>query len=285
MSERIGRDRVGVLAAIGNTPLVELSRVSPVGVQLFAKLECLNPGGSAKDRSSLAMLEAGIENGDIRPNTVIVESSSGNMGIGLAQACRRLSLRFICVADVKTTISNIRLMRAYGAEVVVVEHPDAQTHEFLDARITKVKELLRTVPNAYWPNQYENIASCQAHYDHTAREIVDALGSFPDAVFVPVSTCGTIAGLRRYFRHKGAATRVYAVDAIGSVIFGGPAGRRLVPGLGSSRRPSFIVPSDVDEVIHVTDFECILGCRLLASPRRSSSGLRRERLSWQPSAR
>lgn len=254
-----------MLAAIGNTPLVELNQVSPPGIRLFAKLEGLNPGGSAKDRSSLAMLEAGIHEGMIRPNTVVVESSSGNMGIGLAQACCRLGLRLICVMDSKTTPHNIRLMRAYGAELVVIDQPDSPARELLPARLAKVQELLRTVPNAYWPNQYENSANSRAHRDQTAREIVDELGTFPNAVLSPVSTCGMLGGLLQYFRAQGALTRVCAVDLVGSVVFGGAPAPRIIPGLGSSRESSLVTPSEVHEVIRVTDFDCVVGCRVLAS--------------------
>lgn len=265
MVPSLDRRRRGVLAAIGGTPLVELDRIAPHGVRLFAKLEGFNPGGSAKDRSSLAMLEDGLSKGEIHSDTVIVESSSGNMGIGLAQACRRLGLRFVCVTDVRTSGQNIRLMRAYGAEVIIVGCDDRQATGFLHARIDKVHEVLRTTPNAYWPNQYKNLATVRVHREQTAGEIVDALGQFPETVFVPVSTCGTLAGLLQYFRAKQATTRICAVDLAGSVIFGGASARRLIPGLGSSQQPSLIDPREVDDVVHVSDFECVVGCRVLAS--------------------
>src|SRR6266536_6504861 len=125
-----------ILSTIGHTPLVRLTRVLPdIPFRLFAKLEGFNPGGSAKDRPALNILEEAIEAGVIRPETVIVESSSGNLGIGLAQACRYLGLRFICVVDTKTTTQNIRILKAYGAEIDLVSEPDPVTGEFLEARI------------------------------------------------------------------------------------------------------------------------------------------------------
>ena len=115
----------GVLSAIGNTPLVRLSRVIPdARFKLYAKLEGLNPGGSTKDRPAFSIIRHAIDTGEIQPDTVVIESSSGNMGIGLAQACMYYGLRFICVVDPKTTMQNIRLLKAYGAQVDMVQEPD-----------------------------------------------------------------------------------------------------------------------------------------------------------------
>jgi 2,3-diaminopropionate biosynthesis protein SbnA len=259
------RTRLGILSTIGNTPLVGLSRLSLPGVQLIAKLEFLNPGGSMKDRAAFAMLREAQRRGAITEATVIVESSSGNMGIGLAQACSYLGLRFLCVTDVKTTSQNIRLLRAYGAEVIVVEKPHPVTNELLDARLAKVQEILSAHRDSYWPNQYENAACMRVHFEHTAREIVEELGFFPTVLFCPASTCGTVAGLLSYFREMSAPTRIVAVDLIGSIALGGMKGPRLIPGLGSARQSSFLDRGQVDEVVYVSEAECVRGCRLLAS--------------------
>ena len=144
----------GVLSAIANTPLVKLTRVLPdVKFDLYAKLELLNPGGSTKDRPALNIIRHGMEIGVIREGTVIVESSSGNMGIGLAQACAYYGLRFICVVDAKTTSQNIRLLEAYGAEVDLVATPDEQTGEYLHARIARVRSIVEQTENSFWPDQ------------------------------------------------------------------------------------------------------------------------------------
>jgi cysteine synthase len=124
--------REGILSAIGRTPLVRVTCVfTDINFHLFAKLEALNPGGSAKDRPAASIISHGIERGAIRPDAVVIESSSGNMGIGLAQVCSYFGLRSICVVDSKTTSQNIRLLKAYGAEVDVVIEPDPATGEFL----------------------------------------------------------------------------------------------------------------------------------------------------------
>src|SRR5437868_6128002 len=128
----------GILTAIGNTPLVPLSRLIPdLHFRLLAKLEALNPAGSVKDRSASRVVRRGIETGAIGPDTVIIESSSGNMGIGLAQACAYFGLRFICVVDSRTTLQNIRILQAYGAEVELVSCPDPVTGEYLQARLSR----------------------------------------------------------------------------------------------------------------------------------------------------
>src|SRR5437016_12608868 len=130
----------GILSTIGHTPLVRLTRVFPDSpFSLFAKLEGFNPGGSAKDRPALHILREAMRTGAIKPSTVVIESSSGNLGIGLAQACRYLGLRFICVVDPKATAQNIRILRAYGAQIDLVSKPDPVTGEFLHARINRVQ--------------------------------------------------------------------------------------------------------------------------------------------------
>ena len=254
----------GILATIGGTPLVRLRRFIPdAGFELFAKLEALNPGGSIKDRPALAILEDALRSGAIRPNTVVIESSSGNMGIGLAQACRYYGLRFLCVVDPKITPANLRMLRAYGAEIEYVEEPDPESGEFLQARLDRVRLLLGRIENSFWPNQYENASNPGSHYSTTMREVADALGGRVDYLFVAASTCGTVRGCGEYVRDHGLATRVIAVDAVGSMIFSDFRARRLVPGLGAGVRPPLCDLSVINECVHVDDLDCILGCRRL----------------------
>src|SRR5436190_2990981 len=133
----------GILATIGDTPLVELDKLAPgSGIRLFAKLEKFNPGGSVKDRSALTMLQAKILDGVLVPGrSVVVESSSGNLAIGIAQLCRYYGIRFICVVDAKTTEQNLAVLRAYQAEVEVVTDPDPESGEYLPVRLRRVREL------------------------------------------------------------------------------------------------------------------------------------------------
>lgn len=253
----------GVLSAIGNTPLVRLSRVIPYArFKLYAKLEGLNPGGSTKDRPAFSILRHAIDCGDVQPDTVVIESSSGNMGIGLAQACMYYGLRFICVVDPKATMQNVRLLKAYGAQVDMVEEPDKVTGEYLQARINRVKSLLKSTDNTFWPNQYSHLFNSIAHHQ-TMREIVTALDNEVDYLFCATSTCGTIRGCAEYVRDHNLSTRIFAVDAVGSVIFGGVSGKRLIPGHGAAVRPALYQPDVAERCIHVSDLDCVVGCRRL----------------------
>src|SRR6266545_3174652 len=237
-----------ILSAIGHTPLVRLTRVFPdCPFSLFAKLEGFNPGGSAKDRPALHILQEAMRTGAVRAGTVVIESSSGNLGIGLAQACRYLGLRFICVVDPKTTTQNIRILKAYGAEIDLVSEPDPATGEFLQARIDRVQTLLQTIENSFWTNQYANPSNAQAHYRTTMHEIATELAGGIDYLFVATSTCGTLRGCAEYIRDHRMGARIFAVDAEGSVIFGGQPAKRLVPGHGAARRPELFRAGLADE--------------------------------------
>ena len=256
----------GILATIGDTPLVALEKIAPgVDARIFAKVEKFNPGGSIKDRTAVSMLLDKIYSGELDPaRSVVVESSSGNLAIGLAQICRYFGIRFVCVVDVKTTAHNLAILRAYQATVDVVTEPDPVTGEYLPMRLRRVRELVATLPHAYWPNQYANPRNPLAH-QRTMREIVQALDGPLDYLFCTTGTTGTLQGCARYVREHGLATKIVAVDALGSVLFGSTSvRRRLIPGHGTSVRPALFEPSDADQVVHVSDLECVVGCRRLA---------------------
>ena len=253
-----------ILATIGHTPLVRLTRALPdIPFSLFAKLEGFNPGGSAKDRPALHILQEGIRTGAIRPSTVVIESSSGNLGIGLAQACRYLGLRFICVVDPKATPQNIRIIKAYGAEIDLVSKPHPVTGEFLHARIDRVQHLLSTIEDSLWPNQYANLSNAESHNRTTMTEIATELDGRVDCLFVATGSCGTLRGCSEYIRDHHLDTRIFAVDAYGSVIFGGTPAKRLIPGHGSARRPELFRPDLAHECVRVSDQDCVVGCRRL----------------------
>jgi cysteine synthase A len=254
----------GILSAIGNTPLIELRRAVPgAPFRLFAKLEALNPGGSAKDRPAWSILRHALASGRIGPGTVVVESSSGNMGIGLAQACRVYGLRFICVIDPKTAPQNVRLLELYGAEIDLVTEREPVSGEFLQARIARVGHLLGEIPGSFWPNQYANEMCSMAHYETTMHEIASALKGEVDFLFCATSTCGTITGCAEYVRDHGMRTQIMAVDAVGSRIFAMEPGPRLIPGFVVGFRPSLCRTELVSRCVHVSDVDCVTGCRHL----------------------
>lgn len=254
-----------VVACVGRTPLVALDRqFPPPGPAVIAKLELVNPSGSMKDRSAAYIVERGLADGTITSASHLIESSSGNFGIALATAARVFDLDFTCVVDPKTTPANLRILQQLGARVELVTEPDDHGC-YLAARLGRVGELCREQPNGLWINQYANERSWQAHYHGTAGEILADLDRPLDCLVVPVSTTATLLGLARRLRGAFPGLRVVAVDAAGSVIFGGPPGPRHVPGLGAGRRPELLAPAEIDEVVYVSDREAVAGCRALAA--------------------
>jgi 2,3-diaminopropionate biosynthesis protein SbnA len=262
-----GEAHEGVLSAVGKTPLVRLRRIYPdIDFQLYAKLEALNPGGSIKDRPAREILLEAMRSGAVNRGTVIVESSSGNMGIGLAQACAYFGLRFICVVDAKASKQNIRILQVYGAEIDYVPEPDPETGEFLPARLKRVQQLLEQLDNGFWPNQYANEHNSGSHYRTTMQEVVTELGdqgNQVDFVFCATSTCGTVRGCGELVRERGLPTRVVAVDALGSLIFSNQKGPRYLPGMGAGLRPPLCDLRFIDETLLISDLECVSACRLL----------------------
>ena len=197
----------GILSAVGNTPLIRLRRLLPeTRFQLFAKLEALNPGGSIKDRPALAILEHALRSGKIGPDTVVIESSSGNMGIGLAQACRYHGLRFLCVVDRKT----VRGQPPDAARLRRGDRPGRRARSG-DAGnssrrgSTAFASCCATSRRSFWPNQYANLQNPASHYSTTMHEVATALDGKVDFLFVATSTCGTIRGCVEYVAPVRAA--------------------------------------------------------------------------------
>jgi cysteine synthase A len=256
----------GVLGAIGATPLVGLRHYPDRDdVRLFGKLEASNPGGSAKDRPAARMIEDAWERGLIGPGSTVVESSSGNMGVGLAQACRCRGLRFVCVVDARTNRANVLAMRALGADVRVVTRPDPATGDLLAARLALVAEIVAATPGAFRTDQYRNPANAVAHEDGTMREVIEAMDGRIDQLLVATSTTGTLRGCVDALRAHGLHdTEVVAVDARGSALFGGVRGPRLLPGFGAGVPTALSESAAYDRLVRVSDLDCVVGCRRLA---------------------
>jgi cysteine synthase A len=256
----------GILGAIGGTPLVRLEKILESShFDCFAKLEGLNPGGSSKDRPSVAIVERALQTGEIDSDTLIIESSSGNTGIGLAQVCAYHGLRFRCLIDPKVTQQNVDILTAYGAEIEMIGHPDPETGELLPVKLKRIDEILATVDNSFWANQYANHENSAAHYRSTVKEILrDLDGNMLDYLFIATATCGTIRGCLDYLTDHHYPTKVIAVDALGSQIFSNSKHGRLIPGLGSAICPQLTPAEGVHKCLHVTDIDCVVGCRRLA---------------------
>lgn len=253
----------GVLEAIGKTPLVALRAFGErPDIEAWAKLESLNPGGSSKDRSAARMIVDALEDGRIEAGSTVIESTSGNLGIGLAQACLVHHLNLIAVVDSRTDEAKIEKIRDLGGEVRVVTEPDHETGDLLTARLALVRELVGQTPGAWSPDQYSNESNPAAHAE-TMAEIDSALGGYLDWLFVATSTTGTLVGCCDYLLEHGRETRIVAVDALGSVLFGGERSTRRLPGLGAGITTGLSRRAWFDRLIRVSDLDCVIGCRRL----------------------
>ena len=231
------------------------------GMNLFAKLEYVNPVGSIKDRAAYWILARAAERGEICEETTVIESSSGNFAAALAAFTRLVGLRFIPVIDPNISATYESFLRRLCPTVVKVEERD-DTGGFLKTRLQKVKELCATTPNAYWTNQYGNTDAMEAHYELTAREICADFPSLHYA-FIGVGTAGTIAGVSRRLKERYPNVRIIAVDAEGSVIFGGAPRKRHIPGIGSSIVPPLLSHAKIDDVVLVSERETVQACQEL----------------------
>jgi cysteine synthase A len=248
---------------IGNTPIVRLEKLFPqTHVDVLAKLEFMNPGGSMKDRPARYLIEQGMKDGVINSETHLIESSSGNLGIALAMMAQIYQLPFTCVVDPKISKTNLKIIKTLGANVVMVDQKDDQGG-YLKTRIAKVKELTTKIPNSYWINQYANENNWKAHYYGIGTEILQQVDKKIDILIAAVSTTGSILGTTRRLREKYPQMKVIAVDAVGSVIFGSPPASRELPGIGSSRVPELFSPDEMDEAIWVNDYDSVMACKEL----------------------
>ncbi|MFD5726021.1 2,3-diaminopropionate biosynthesis protein SbnA [Streptomyces sp. NPDC058368] len=247
---------------------VRLDQLVP-GSILYLKLEGLNPAGSVKLKTAVALVRDAEEQAEKSrrtfPRTRLIESTSGNLGVALAMVCAAKGYALTCVTDPNANRQSLQLMRALGAEVVVIDAPDANGG-FLQSRINYIRRRLRREPHTHWLNQYANPAGPAAHRDRTGRAIVEHIGH-PDFVFVGAGTTGTLMGCAAYLRAHSPQTRIVAVDTVGSVTFGTPAAPRHIPGLGTSRRPEILDPTLVDDLVLVPEPEAVAMCRSLARER------------------
>ena len=231
------------------------------GMNLFAKLEYVNPVGSIKDRAAYWILKRAAERGEITDETTVIESSSGNFASALAAFTRLMGLRFIPVIDPNISATYESFLRRLCPTVVKVENRD-DTGGFLKTRLQMVEHLCASTPHAYWTNQYGNLDAMEAHYELTAGEICADFPSL-DLAFIGVSTAGTIAGVSRRLKECYPKIRIVAVDTEGSVIFGSAPRKRHIPGIGSSIVPQLLSYAKVDDVVLISEREAADACREL----------------------
>lgn len=234
-----------------------------LGRQLFLKCEGFNFAGSVKLKAAAEMVAARERAGELRPGSTLIESSSGNMGVALSVVAASRGYRFICVTDVRCTLSARRVMETLGTKVHVVAEPDPEGG-FLGARLAWIRHLCDANADYLWLNQYANQGNWASHYRTTGPEIAKA---FPllDVLFIGAGTTGTLMGCASYFRENQPHVAIVAIDAEGSVTFGKPPGRRLIPGLGTGVRPDILDVSYVDDIVHVSEAATIRMCHRLAA--------------------
>ena len=262
----------GADALIGGTPLVELNNIKKelsLNCRLLAKLESFNPGGSAKDRVAKSILDEGEKAGVINKNSVIIEPTSGNTGLGLAALCAVRGYKCIIVMPENMSEERKMLISAYGASLVLT--PAA---EGMDGAIRKANELLKEIPNSIIAGQFTNPANPKAHYDTTGREIFDDTDGSVDIFVCGVGTGGTITGTGRYLKEKKGDIKVVAVEPAGSpVLSGGKKGAHGLQGIGAGFVPEVLDTSVYDTVETVTEEEAFEHARLLAKKEGVLAGI------------
>lgn len=238
------------LELIGNTPLVELglwAKEKKLKARILAKLESFNPAGSVKDRIAKAMIEDGFAKGLINKDTVLVEPTSGNTGIGLAFVAAQYGLKIILTMPETMSIERRALLKAYGAEIVLTEGVKG-----MKGAIQKAGELASEIENSYIPGQFENQVNPQIHYETTGPEIWNDSDGSVDILVSGVGTGGTLTGAGRFLKEKKANVEVVAVEPTASaVLSGGEAGAHKIQGLGAGFIPKTLDTSVYDKVLKI----------------------------------
>lgn len=226
---------------------------------VFLKLEGFNITGSIKVKTAIGLVEDLERRGIAKPGeTVIVESSSGNLGLALSLVCAIKGYEFICVTDPNANHVTIKGIELYGGKLIVVEERDA-AGGYLGSRLRKIDQILQAEPNAIWLNQYANVANKNVHAEQTAMEIANEFDKV-DWVFVGTGTTGTIAGVSERLRQEFPRIKVVAVEPLGSVTFGGAPGKRNIPGIGTSVRPKLADLVDPDRLVTISEEETVEAC-------------------------
>jgi cystathionine beta-synthase len=253
-----------VLAAIGNTPLVRLSRIHPPG-NLVAKVEHMNPGGSVKERIAVLMVDEAESKGLLRPGGTIIEPTSGNTGVGLAMVGAVRGYRVICTVPDKVSKEKQDLLRAYGAEVIVT--PTDLTPEHPDSYYGVARRLAGEIEGAFHPDQYSNPANPEAHYLTTGPEIWRQTDGAIDALVVGVGTGGTISGAGRFLKEQKPGLQVIGADPEGSIFTAedqSAVHQYLVEGVGEDFYPATVDLDVIDRWVKVGDAESFAMARRLA---------------------
>ena len=237
--------------AIGNTPLIQLTRLCEKGKgMIYGKAEYMNPGGSVKDRAAIGIIRQAEAQGQLKPGGTIVEATAGNTGIGLALIGVNRGYKVALFVPERFSEEKVMIMRALGAEVT--RTPDA---EGMQGAINRAKELTARDPKAFMAGQFENPANPDYHYETTAAEIFEQMTGKLDAVVIGSGTAGTFTGIARYMKERLPKVLAFAVEPEGSILGGGKPGKHKVEGIGASFIPKNFDRSVCDGVITVSDVD------------------------------
>ena len=252
-----------ILESIGRTPLIRLGRsVENFAPTICAKVESLNPGGSTKDRVALNMILAAERVGALKPGGTVIEATAGNTGLGLALVSAVRGYRCIFVLPDKMSEDKVRLLRAYGAEVVIT--PTNVPPDSPESYNGVANRLSREIRGAWRAGQFTNLENPQAHYEQTGPEIWEQTGGRITAFVAAAGTGGTISGVGRYLKERNPALRVIGADIEGSILSGGTPGSWKVEGIGEDFVPSTLNAQVVDEWIRISDAESFITARRIA---------------------
>ena len=242
-----------ILKTIGSTPIVKLNSIgSHLECTLFAKLELFNPGGSVKDRIALEMVECAERNGRIKPGDTLIEATSGNTGIGLALAAAVKGYKMIIVMPKKMSMEKELILKTLGAKIIRTRTEAA--YDDPDSNFSIAKKLNKEIPNSHILNQWENECNPEAHYKHTAQEILDDFGTDLHMVVMGVGTGGTITGVGKRLKKEIPGIKIVGADPYGSILGGGDEVHPYhVEGIGYDFFPKILDNSIVDEYVKVND--------------------------------
>ena len=247
---------------IGHTPLMELTHIEKnenLSAKILAKLEYFNPAGSVKDRIAKAMIDDAEAKGLLKPDSVIIEPTSGNTGIGLASVAAARGYRIIIVMPETMSVERRQLMKAYGAELVLTEGAKG-----MKGAIAKADELAKEIPNSFVPGQFVNAANPKAHFETTGPEIYEDTDGKVDIFVAGVGTGGTITGVGRYLKSKLPGVKVVAVEpATSAVLSTGVAGAHKIQGIGAGFVPEVLDTKVYDEIIPVSNEDAFATGRLI----------------------